>query len=85
MFTMRSMNRPHPITSYTPLSEAELEHAIAIGTLLNSKWLPISRKGVDRQARAEAERNFARELAKHLTQSNFVLFKGPSGKGHSFP
>ena len=77
MFTMRSMQLPHPLTSYTPLSEAEMEHALAIGTVLNRRWLPISRKGVDRQQREQAERVFAKELARHLTRSNFVLFRGP--------
>ena len=67
----------HPIEQYTPLTEAELVHELVIYTSLNSKWLPISRRGVDREERVEAERRFAQALARHLTLANFVLFRGP--------
>ena len=71
------MELRHPISSYTPLTEAELAKALEIGTLLNNKWLPISRRGVDRDERARAEHNFAVALARYLTLANFIMFKGP--------
>ena len=52
-------------------------HQLEISTLLNNKWLPISRRGVDREERAKAEQIFAAALARDLTRANFVLFRGP--------
>ena len=71
------MSLPHPIEQYTPLSEAELVHELMIYTSLNNKWLPISRRSVDREERSKAERAFAAALARSLTRANFVLFRGP--------
>lgn len=39
------MSLPHPIDQYTPLTEADLVHQLEMYTLLNNKWLPISRRG----------------------------------------
>ncbi len=47
------MPLPNPMEQYIPLSEAELVHKLAIYTLLNNKWLPISRRGIDREERAK--------------------------------
>ena len=69
----------HPIEQYTLLTEDELAYELGLYTLLNNKWLPISRSGYDREKRAEAEHNFARALARSLTRANFVLFRGPPG------
>jgi hypothetical protein len=85
MFYFCSMQLQHPIDSYTPLSQAEMEHALVIGTKLNSRWLPVSRRGVDRVQRDKAEEAFAKALAQHLMQSNFVLFRGPPSQAHSTP
>ena len=71
------MELRQPIDCYTPLSEDELAKALEMGTLLNNKWLPISRRGIDREERARAECNFAHELARYLTLANFVMFRGP--------
>jgi len=73
------MPLPHPIEQYTPLSEVELAYQLEIYTLLNGKWLPISRRAIDQEQRSKAERHFARALARSLTQANFVLFRGPPG------
>ena len=70
------MELRHPISSYTPLTEAELAKALELGTLLNNKWLPISRRGVDREERARAERNFAHALAGYLTLANLCCLEG---------
>ena len=76
------MELRRPIEQYTPLTEAELVQALEMYTSLNSRWLPISRRGVDQEQRAKAERNFAAALARHLTLANFVMFRGPSNEGH---
>lgn len=68
------MELRHPIEAYTPLSLAELERSLIIAAKLNARWLSISRRGLDRAQREKADETFARELAKHLTRANIVMF-----------
>jgi hypothetical protein len=75
------------LSEYTPLSEKELADAIAMACKLNSRWFP---KGRNRRIFHPEEEDFragifAQRLAQHLTQANYVIFKGPPLGGHSTP